>query len=56
METAPVVRQEILQQPVRDRDDDWFVLLDVVSRKLSFVPPGITLLPLCLKQPFLTFV
>uniref|UniRef100_A0A674P235 Protein 4.1 n=1 Tax=Takifugu rubripes TaxID=31033 RepID=A0A674P235_TAKRU len=39
METAPVVRQEILQQPVRDRDDDWFVLLDVASRKLSFVPP-----------------
>lgn len=27
-------------QPVRDRDDDWFLLLDVVPRETTYVPPG----------------
>lgn len=48
MDAAPVVLQEILQQPVRQREDDWFVLLDGVSRQTSFVPPGIALLHLFL--------
>lgn len=56
MDTAPVVRQGLLQQPVRDRDDDWFLLLDVVSRKMSFVPPGINPLHMFSKQAFLIFV
>lgn len=48
MDAAPVVLQEILQQPVRGREDDWLVLLDGVSRQASFVPPGIALLHLFL--------
>lgn len=40
---APVVLQEFLQQPMRERDEDWFVLLDVVPRT-SLVPGGIALL------------
>ncbi|XP_034553554.1 titin-like [Notolabrus celidotus] len=32
--------QVIPQQPVRDRDDDWFVLLDVLPRETSYVPPA----------------
>lgn len=55
MDTTPVVCPETLQQPVRDRDDDWFVLLDVASRKLSFVPPGSTLLHLCFKAAIFDF-
>ncbi|XP_056237233.1 titin-like isoform X5 [Seriola aureovittata] len=38
---APRHPQEILLQPVTDRDDDWFVLLDVVPRETSYVPPVI---------------
>ncbi|KAM4601150.1 uncharacterized protein ACJ7VT_020965 isoform 2-T2 [Polymixia lowei] len=30
---------EIPPQPTRERDDDWFVLLDVVPREASSVPP-----------------
>ncbi|XP_044063520.1 uncharacterized protein LOC122881404 isoform X14 [Siniperca chuatsi] len=37
-EEAPRHLQEIPQQPVTERDD-WFVLLDVVSRETSYVPP-----------------
>lgn len=52
IEEAPRPLQEIQQQPVRERDDnwfvqqvkerddDWFVLLDVVPRQTSYVPPG----------------
>lgn len=29
-----------LRQPVLDRDDDWFVLLDAVPRETPYVPPG----------------
>lgn len=32
--------QPKIMQPERDRDDDWFLLLDVVSRETSDVPPG----------------
>ncbi|XP_070821751.1 uncharacterized protein [Chaetodon trifascialis] len=39
IEEAPRRLQEIPQQPVTERDDDWFVLLDVVPRETSYVPP-----------------
>ncbi|XP_071325089.1 uncharacterized protein [Trachinotus anak] len=39
IEEAPRRPQEILLQPMTDRDDDWFVLLDVVPRETSYVPP-----------------
>ena len=39
IEEAPTLR-EISQQPVTDRDDDWFELLDVVPRETTYVPPG----------------
>lgn len=41
IQEVPKYPQEIPQQPVRERDDDWFVLLDVVRRE-AYVPPGIT--------------
>ncbi|XP_070767718.1 uncharacterized protein [Enoplosus armatus] len=39
IEEAPRHLQEIPQQPVTDRDDDWFVLLDVAPRETAYVPP-----------------
>ncbi|XP_018543491.2 uncharacterized protein LOC108890900 isoform X4 [Lates calcarifer] len=39
IEEAPRYLQEIPQQPVTERDDDWFVLLDIVPRETSYVPP-----------------
>lgn len=27
-------------QSFRDRDDDWFLLLDVVPRETAYIPPG----------------
>ncbi|XP_027142931.1 titin isoform X5 [Larimichthys crocea] len=39
IEEAPRRVPDIPQQPVTDRDDDWFVLLDVVPRETSYVPP-----------------
>ncbi|XP_074539406.1 uncharacterized protein LOC141800641 isoform X1 [Halichoeres trimaculatus] len=39
-EEAPRDLQVVPQQPVRDRDDDWFVLLGVVLRQTSYVPPA----------------
>lgn len=45
IQEAPRLLQEIPQQPVTDRDDDWFVLLDVVPRETSYVPPGIAKIP-----------
>ncbi|CAB1416778.1 unnamed protein product [Pleuronectes platessa] len=41
IEEAPRRLQEIAQRPVTDRDDDWFVLLDVVPRETPYVPPVI---------------
>ncbi|XP_037130060.1 band 4.1-like protein 2 isoform X7 [Syngnathus acus] len=38
-EEAPTYRREIQQQSVKERDDDWFVLLDVVSKENPFVAP-----------------
>lgn len=35
----------MLSQSVREIDDDWFLLLDVPTRELQFVPPGIADLP-----------
>lgn len=32
--------QPRITQSVRERDDDWFLLLDVVSRETSYVAPG----------------
>ncbi|XP_042345169.1 uncharacterized protein LOC121945189 isoform X2 [Plectropomus leopardus] len=39
VEEVPRLLQEIPQQPVTNRDDDWFVLLDVVPRETTYVPP-----------------
>ncbi|XP_075964987.1 uncharacterized protein LOC142969175 isoform X5 [Anarhichas minor] len=39
VEEAPRHRQEMPQQPLPDRDDDWFVLLHVVPRETAYVPP-----------------
>ncbi|XP_028280977.1 uncharacterized protein LOC114448296 isoform X4 [Parambassis ranga] len=36
---TPRPLQELPQQPVTDRDDDWFVLLDVLPRQTPYVPP-----------------
>ncbi|XP_042345174.1 uncharacterized protein LOC121945189 isoform X7 [Plectropomus leopardus] len=33
--------QQKISQPVRERDDDWFLLLDVVSKETAYVPPVI---------------
>lgn len=41
IDAAPIPLQEMPQQTVRDRKDDWFVLLDVVPREISYEPPGI---------------
>jgi len=35
-----IVPEMKISQPVRERDDDWFLLLDVVPRQTSYVPPG----------------
>ncbi|KAF7665728.1 hypothetical protein LDENG_00132620 [Lucifuga dentata] len=35
----PTQSQEIAQQSVREKDVDWFVLLDVVPRETPYVPP-----------------
>lgn len=51
MDAVPTVLQEILQQPVREQDDDWFVLLDVAPRQTPFVLPGIALLHSFSKRP-----
>lgn len=32
--------EQKISQPVRERDDDWFLLLDVVPRETAYVPPG----------------
>lgn len=34
-------KQVVLPQAEREIEDDWYVLLDVPTRKSSFVPPGI---------------
>lgn len=41
IEVAPERPQEIPLQSAAGREDDWFVLLDVVPRETSYVPPGI---------------
>ncbi|XP_076016727.1 uncharacterized protein LOC143008737 isoform X3 [Genypterus blacodes] len=38
-EKLPTQLREIPQQPVRRREDDWFVLLDAAPRETSYVPP-----------------
>lgn len=44
---------EIVEQPVRDRDDDWFLLLDVVPRETTYVPPGTRCLEISLSSHLL---
>ncbi|KAK2844434.1 hypothetical protein Q5P01_011093 [Channa striata] len=41
IEEAPRHLQETPQQPTTDRDDNWFVLLDVIPRGTPYVPPVI---------------
>ncbi|XP_067093386.1 titin-like [Osmerus mordax] len=35
----PIAVEQTQLQPIRERDDDWFILLDVVPRELIVVPP-----------------
>lgn len=47
-ETEPELREQqevVLPQAKRETVDDWFVLLDVVPREISYVPPGISSSP-----------
>lgn len=66
---ALVVLEQISQQPaqpLRERDDDWFVLLDAVREETIIVPPGIRLVALfafpvtkilmCNLLPYLVFM
>ncbi|XP_039973220.1 uncharacterized protein LOC120783904 isoform X3 [Xiphias gladius] len=41
LEKAPRHLQEIPQQPGIERDDDWFVLLDLIPKETPYVPPVI---------------
>uniref|UniRef100_A0A3Q3IH89 SAB domain-containing protein n=1 Tax=Monopterus albus TaxID=43700 RepID=A0A3Q3IH89_MONAL len=34
-----IISRQQISQPVKERDDDWFVLLDAVPRETSYVPP-----------------
>lgn len=48
VETKPQLREQqevVLPQAKRETVDDWFVLLDVVPREISYVPPGIVSSP-----------
>ncbi|XP_051813077.1 uncharacterized protein LOC110969054 isoform X3 [Acanthochromis polyacanthus] len=40
-----VVSEQKIFQPVVEREDDWFLLLDVVSKETSYVPPVSVPLP-----------
>ena len=35
-----IIPEQQISQPVAERDDDWFLVLDVVPKETSFVPPG----------------
>lgn len=39
-EVASVQLQPIIQHPTTPRNDDWFMLLDVVPRESSYIPSG----------------
>lgn len=36
----PIILERKLSQSVIKRDDDWFLLLDVVPRETTYIPPG----------------
>lgn len=38
------IPEQKISSPVRERDDDWFLLLDLVPTEAAFVPPGTLLL------------
>lgn len=40
-----IILQQKVSQPVRQRDDDWYVLLDVAPKEAVYVPPGTNLFP-----------
>ncbi|XP_057689640.1 uncharacterized protein LOC130914452 isoform X7 [Corythoichthys intestinalis] len=44
-EEAPTSFQEVPQRWVEEGDDDWFVLLDVVSKQTTYVAPAAVNLP-----------
>ena len=50
IDVASVRLEEIPAVPVTARDDDWFVVLDVVPRETLYVPPGITKISMCVFQ------
>lgn len=35
-----IILEQQLSQSVINRDDDWFLLLDVVPKETTYVPPG----------------
>lgn len=35
-----IIPEQKISQPIRQRDDDWFLLLDLVPRETAYVPPG----------------
>ncbi|KAM3614094.1 uncharacterized protein V6R79_010151 [Siganus canaliculatus] len=37
--------QQTISQPVRDKDDDWFLLLDAIPRETAYVPPAALAVP-----------
>lgn len=38
---SPKSAVQEVKQSFRERSNDWFLLLDVVSRETAYVPPGI---------------
>lgn len=50
---AQIIVEQRPPQPVRDRDDDWFLLLDVVPREKTYVPPGTRCLEISLSSHLL---
>ncbi|XP_068180211.1 uncharacterized protein [Antennarius striatus] len=37
-----IFKMQKISQPVRERDDDWFLLLDVVLKEMPYIPPVVT--------------
>lgn len=50
-----IIPEQKISHPISEREDDWFVLLDVAAREPSFVPPGIVDIPSRLTSLFCHF-
>ena len=51
-EEDTLVLETTRSQPVVERDDDWFELVDVVPEEPVYVPPGIIPIIPCSASPF----